>query len=208
VSPIGRSSPAPGPAVGPPDSARRERALRSHAVAAAPTRGWWGRHPPGARMRLGCSPHHGSHGGKPARGIAPGAFRLRTASACFNGVRRPNLPPCRGRLSWSASHGYRAGSPRDWTTWKWAGGVAEHVGPPRNAASAGRQVEKCAAGAPSRGGADSPPRFGSPGRPPDCAPARAQPGPERRSPGHRRRRIFPRVRPRRDGPICFAARTR
>ena len=45
-------------------------------------------------------------------------------------------------------------------------GIApEHVGPRRDAASARRQFEKCTAGAPIRGGADSPPARGSTRRP-------------------------------------------
>ena len=81
----------------------------------------------------------------------------------------------------------------------------EHVGPRRDAASAPRQVEKCTAGAPIRGGADSPRARGSPVGPTDWAPASGRPEPERPSSGHRRRCIFPRVRPRRRGPTCSGA---
>ncbi len=91
-----------------------------------------------------------------------------------------------------------------WELWL-AGLRRSIVGPRRNAASAGRQFEKCAAGAPIRGGADSPPPRGSPIGPTDWAPALGLPKPERPSSGHRRRCIFPRVRPRRRGPTCFGA---
>ena len=71
--------------------------------------------------------------------------------------------------------------------------------------SAGRLVEKCTAGALIRGGADSPRACGSPVGPTDWAPAPGPPEPERPSSGNRRRCIFPRVRPRRRGPMCFGA---
>jgi hypothetical protein len=75
-------------------------------------------------------------------------------------------------------------------------GIApEHVGARRDAASAQRQFEKRTAGAPIREGADSPPARESPLGPTDWVPACGRPGPERPSSGHRRRCIFPRVRP-------------
>ena len=59
-----------------------------------------------------------------------------------------------------------------WSLGAVVSGIApEHVGPRRNAASAGRQLEKCTAGAPTRGGADSPPARESPVGPTDWAPA-------------------------------------
>ena len=57
----------------------------------------------------------------------------------------------------------------------------EHVGPRRDAASAGRQFEKCTAGAAYREGTDSPLTRGSPGCPTDCAPALGPPKPKRAS---------------------------
>ena len=48
-------------------------------------------------MRHGSSERHGSHAGKSPRGIAPGAFLLRGASACSDGGHRPKPgPPLRG----------------------------------------------------------------------------------------------------------------
>ena len=44
-------------------------------------------------MRLGLSARHGSHAGKSPRGIAADAFRLRSASACSDGGRRPKPGP-------------------------------------------------------------------------------------------------------------------
>ena len=70
------------------------------------------------------------------------------------------------------------------------GAVPEHVGPRRDSASAYRQLEKCAAGAPIRGGADSPRTSGTLGRPTDWAPAFGSAKPERPSAAHRRRRFF------------------
>ena len=98
----------------------------------------------------------------------------------------PNFQNSRSRSAESA-----------WSLGAVVSGIApEHVGPRRDAASAGRQFEKCAAGAPIRGGADSPPPRGSPIGPTDWAPALGLPKPERPSSGNRRRCIFPRVRPR------------
>jgi len=54
----------------------------------------------------------------------------------------------------------------------------------RDSASPQRQLEKRAAGAACRGGADSPPKRGTPGRTHDGAPAFERTEPERASPVH------------------------
>ena len=98
-----------------------------------------------------------------------------------------------------------------WELWRlegtWLAGptATEHVGPRRDAARAPRQVEKCTAGAPIRGGADSPQAGESPDGPTDWAPAPGPPEPERPSSGERRRCDFSARRPRRRGPTCFGA---
>jgi hypothetical protein len=74
-----------------------------------------------------------------------------------------------------------------------------HIAPMRSAASAQRQFEKCVAGVATRGGAVSPLPPGLAASPTDGAPACALPETERAASGDRRRCIFPRVRPRRDG---------
>jgi hypothetical protein len=79
------------------------------------------------------------------------------------------------------------------------------IGPRRSAASARRQFETCTGGVPIRGGALSPLTHALPVRPTDWAPASGSPQPERSSSDTRRRCIFPRVRPRRRGPMGAGA---
>jgi hypothetical protein len=101
--------------------------------------------------------------------------RLRSTWPAPDGRGRP-APPRRGRAA-----GVRSG--RSWLPMRvWSCPWGERVArgeatlqPTRDAASAHRQFEKCAAGAPGRGGAVSPLTFGTPVRPTDGAPACAHP---------------------------------
>jgi hypothetical protein len=155
----------------------------------------------------------GSHVGNSPRRIAPPVFRLRLALARSKGLGQPaparrdaaqepvdrSLPSNDGNGSSSADialdcrvHAARGCAQREAMGLHAASGASVEgaSAPRRDAASPLRQLEKCAAGAPDRGGAVSPRSSETAVCPTDWAPACGLPKPERQAAGHRRKRIF------------------